>query len=257
MTISHSELTLLGINLEFLKLIEYREDASVNPDLSEQDRTEVLAKCDEEFRLLVLREVKKADGVSYNLTEFRRRVGRCSEKGWNEDGPIDLEIRRLKALKAQWLARHNSLEDATIRALQFIEQAEGRNRVEGECSTLALKKCPPSVEVAQPELLPSEFKRVSVTFRHSVWCRILKLIEAERDADLFVEATFSRSEEPMKAEIGKVLKSKEPCAECAGLGSYPGMTEDEHCDACGGTGKVPVAVPGCRLIADRVRLEVS
>jgi hypothetical protein len=115
-----------------------------------------------------------------------------------------------------------------IEALQFRLQATGQKKLDGETSTLKLAKNPASVDVRQPELVPDEFLRRSMTMPESMWKHISDCLDEvgsrrRNDFDAFIDAS---KPEPVKADIAKALK--------AGAG-----------------------VPGCERITDKVRLVVE
>lgn len=264
---SEQSLTLLGIETALLELIQYREDLYSNSDVSDEERPELLNAADQRVKEFVLREVKKADGLAYNLTEFRRRVGKCSDRDWKEESAVDLEIKRLKERKARDLARYEYLEAVTINAMQFIEQMEGRKRIEGECSTLALRDNPPKVEVTQEALLPAEFRRTTVTMDQLSWDAIVSILEGSGrtiPAEVLRKALARGTTEPVKSGIARVLKSSEKCMSCGNdAGLNPGMVwitenhdETGPCPICKGAARIYRGVPGARLVSG-VRLEVK
>jgi hypothetical protein len=232
-------LTLYGIETQLLELLNFRESIEADPDMTPQEQQESLKACDESIAEYIRAEVKKCDGIARYLREFEARADTLKE-----------EAARCTAMAKNWQKRYDSLEAMVIDIMQATKQT----RIDGRHSVLQLKKNPPSVEVAQPELVPHEYQRVTITMTKTEWLMILRALPiAERLAMPQTRGDY----EPMKDEIKKRLK--EECGVCHGQGVVPSPAKGDptmfHCESCNGTGRA--GVPGCRLRTDGVRLEVK
>lgn len=241
---TEQSLTLYDILVEPLRDVELRlELVAGEYELTPEERTEAIAECEMRIAAYFDATPVKVDHTAGFLRECTRRE------------EIDkAEADRIYARAKSWKAKREYVELCVIRALQAV----GKDRIEGRHSTLALKKCPPSVEVAQEALLPKEYCNLKITLPESVWQDIIDAIDNPALCYRLEMGTIGAHAEPMKAEIAKVLKSTEPCSKCGGEGQInPGDSiAPEPCDQCGGSGQVPKGVAGCRLITDKVRLEV-
>lgn len=206
-------LTLYGIETQLLELLNFREAIESDLDMTPQEQAESLKACDESIAEYIRAEVKKCDGIAMYLREFAARAQAETD-----------EIERLKRRKRMWDKRYESLEAMVIDIMQATKQT----RIDGRHSVLQLKKNPPSVEVAQPELVPVELTRSAVTLSLAEWAEINQVVDLH-DEDLgnaLTKAVERSKSEPMKTEIAKRLKEGD-------------------------------GVPGCRLRTDGVRLEVK
>jgi len=248
------DLTLYGIETSIVELLAFRDEIEADPDMTPAEISESLKACDEQIQAVLGRELQKVDGVAHVLMEMEARAEVAKK-----------ERDRLNERARTWQKRHDWLEGRVIEALQFRLQATGAKKLEGETSTLSLRKNPPSVEIRQPLLLPDDYTKHTLTVPHKLMESILdalEMYEAEAYKDFI---GINSKQEPMKSEILAELKRSEPCdrCDCTGLVTVarelqlPGDKPVEKCTACGGTGKVRGAVPGCELISDCVRLVVE
>lgn len=248
--VTEQSLTLYDIQVELLRDVELRQELIAGEyELMPEERTEAIAEC--EMRIAAY--IDATPGKVDNTTGFLKE---CTRREEIDKAEADRIYERAKA----WKAKREYVEECVIRALQAV----GKERIEGRHSTLALRKCPSSVEVAQPELVPIEYNRVVVKLPMPLWeaCRRW----AMRDEELSKKMMHVGipEVEARRGEIAKVLKSTEPCSKCgndAGLNPGRIWTTPDHdetgpCDRCGGSGQAPKGVAGCRLITDKVRLEV-
>ncbi len=223
-----ANLTFLGIVTTLIELFEMRDEVADDTHLAPDEQRLSLEAIDQDIRSYIVRELSKAGAIVHNLTEFRRRIGKRSDKRWEEEGPIDLEIARLKRLKQTWIARYDRLEEYVISALKFRAQ-QGQALVRGDLGGLKLAKSPDKVDIRQPELVPDEYMRRSVTLDGATWRRILDALDdyGEDHAREKLETLLdAKPGEPMLSEIGQQLK--------AGIG-----------------------VPGAVLLTERVRLKID
>ena len=198
-------LTLYGIETQLLELLNFREAIESDPDMTPQEQQESLKACDESIAQYIRAEVKKADGIARYLREFQAR----------ETALVEEADRCYDAAKA-WKKRRESLTSMVIDVMQATKQT----RIDGRHSVLQLKKNPPSVEVAQPELVPGEMQRVTVKMSRAQWAYLCNTYPGA------ISNMTASEPEPMKTEIAKRLKEGD-------------------------------GVPGCRLRTDGVRLEVK
>lgn len=196
-------LTLYGIETQLLELLNFRDSVAEDPDMSPSEIEQSLKACDLQIAEYIRAEVKKCDGIARYLREFETRAE-----------ALKAEATRCNEMAKAWEKRHDNLEAMVIDIMQVTKQT----RIDGRHSILQLKKNPPSVEVAQPELVPNELMRISVTLPLDSWHKICETLD--------VPGIREGHPEPMKTEIAKRLKEGD-------------------------------GVPGCRLRTDSVRLEVK
>ena len=134
---------------------------------------------------------------------------------------LKAEAKRMQALAAMWDARGERLEAVTI----AVMQATGAQQLEGAHSMFKIRKNPPSVEVTEPESVPREYLRLGVKMTVALWSRLMLHLK-QTDAGMAAELPAPSEPEPMKDAIKRELKAG-------------------------------VAVAGCKLIEDKVRLVVE
>lgn len=207
------DLSLYGIETQLLELMNFRDDVLSDPDMTPQEQKDSLDAIDKQVQEYITAEVKKCDGIARYLREFGARAATLKE-----------EAKRCSEMAKAWEKRHDSLESMVI---SIMEQT-GQKRIDGKHSVLSLRKNPPSVEVAQPDMVPGEYKRVTVTMPESLWNQVGQslLLKDVRVAAALIDSAKVGAPEPMKQKIGEELK-------------------------------VGGSVPGCRLRTDGVRLEVK
>lgn len=192
-------LTLYGIETQMLELMSYRDEVATDPDIMPAEQAETLKAIDLQIAEYVKAEVQKVDGVAAMLREFDARAQALKE-----------ESQRVYDRAIAWQRRHDTLEVLVKGVLSLLP--EGKRKLEGKVSTLALRKSPASVEVPQPELLPAEYQRVKVTMTVGMWQR-LKFALFHQTGDItaiaveLMDCKVSEPE-PMKPEIAAELKAK-------------------------------------------------
>jgi hypothetical protein len=212
MTTFHSNLSLYQIKTELLDLMRFREDVAQDADLTPQEQKASLEAIDQQITEYVHREVAKVDGIASYLRECETRAA-----------VLKAEAKRIHEQAAAWEARHDRLEAVTLRVMQQT----GATLLEGANSTFKVKKNPPSVDVAQPELVPTPYNRMTVTMSQSMFHRIVVALDKQQDGlGIELRACKTSNPEPMKDAIKAELKQG-------------------------------VGVPGCRLVDDKVRLVVE
>lgn len=202
-------LTLYGIETQLMELLNFRESILDDPDMTPSDQKDSLAAIDQQIAEYIRAEVKKVDGIAGYLREFEAREAAEAE-----------EIERLERRKRMWKTRRENLTKMVIEIMQATKQT----RIDGRHSVLQLAKNPPSVEVAQENLVPSEYRRAKVTMPADLFIKLLVSAGPANDARVTAEATINY--ETDKIKVKTALKSGD-------------------------------GVPGCRLRTDGVRLEVK
>jgi len=210
---SITSLSLYNIEAELLNLMVARESLVNNDaELSDAEQKEAIKECDIAIREKISSELRlhKIDGIAYYLHEFSDRAESAKKAS-----------ARAKAKEHAWAARREKLE----KYVHDVMVMTGQTRLEGNTNTLKLAKNPPSVEIVQPELVPIEYERITVTMPHPLWNRIQD--EASVECRMWISAdSKEKNPEPIKTEIARELK--------AGRG-----------------------VPGCTLQTNKLRLVVE
>jgi hypothetical protein len=154
-------LSLYEIEQEFQQLLE--QDAAEPPTPEEDSafvaRLQQMVECDE-------RRAIKRD----RCAQFRRHLDLIA--GTDKiKGTIDLEIDRLRNLKASYVTARERFNDYLARCMNAI----GVKRLEGNTSVISLKKNPPSLPDENIDLdqLPSEYVRVTVTMPAIMWSTMM------------------------------------------------------------------------------------
>lgn len=204
-------MTLYGIETQLLELLNFRESVSEDPDMTPAEQKDSLEAIDRQIAEYIRAEVKKCDGIARYLREFETRAE-----------ALKAEAKRCSEMAKAWEKRHEALENMVVDVMQATKQT----RIDGRHSVLQLKKNPPSVEVAQPELLPHELLRTTVKIPFALWRKVLDELHGKAIAAEVYDKAQWKDGEPMKTEIAKRLKEGD-------------------------------GVPGCRLRTDGVRLEVK
>jgi hypothetical protein len=235
---STANLTLYNLEATLMRLMFEREELAA-------EGLSIIEK-DIEIREYVGREIKKVDGVAYYLKEFEARAAAAKE-----------EAKRLKARADAWEARHERLK-TLVKSVMLMS---GKARLDGDSNTLRLVKCPASVEIAQPELVPAEYcaSELKLTVADVITlkaaCRESKDPEAQRLGESLPFSNPKR--EPMKIRIAEALKQQIACAACHGIGRTTPFSDAPGCPKCNATGKVNQGVPGCSLVTDKMSLRVE
>jgi hypothetical protein len=241
-------LTLFDIETDLLNLMLCREavldDEQYHGD--EASRTEALEMIDCSIKERVSAEIAKVDGIAFYLREFAARATTAK-----------VEAKRLKDRQDMWERREERLKEIVTQVMSMT----GKMRLEGNSNTLKLVKNPPSVEIAQPELVPDQYRLVSATMNLEDWKKVKDLIY-DHHVDVAVDVKLK---EPMKMPIAEALKQQIPCGRCDGTSIEsvpmelrgPNDSGMKKCTQCNGTGKVNQGVPGCSLVRDKMRLEVE
>ena len=241
---STTSLSLYNIEAELLNLMVARESpmrTTLNCQMP--TRRKPSRECDIAIRAKVSSDLRlhKIDSIAYYLREFEEREQAASK-----------EADRAKMKERMWALRREKLE----KYVHDVMVMTGQPRLEGNTNTLKLAKNPPSVEIAQPELVPDEYLQVTVKLPLVVWLELMRV--AGSFEDVVAQSVTSRRSEPMKTEITDALKRKVKCPDCLHNGFH--KTTDGNflpCATCMGAGEVIQGVPGCTLQTNKLRLEVE
>ena len=207
--------TLYGISAELLNLMEAREAILADWALSNTDQTTSLAEVESAIREQVSALVRKVDGAAFYVREFEARAAAAkAEKERNRDR------------EHMWEARGERLKEYIVSVMQMM----GATRLDGDSNTLRLQKCPPSVEIAQPELVPAEYRQVNVPMSEAMWNRLVNVL-FEHDRELW--QMFANRGQPNLTDF-KLMKT--PIKEALKRGD---------------------GVPGCVLVTDKMSLRVE
>jgi len=196
---------------ELIQLIQFREDIRTDPEMLPQEQAASLLAIDGQIRAYLMRAAEDA-GVAVRRYEGFAEAARKEAKYYRDRA--DAWGALIEWLKGEVLA---------------VMRASGATEIEGPHATLKIRKNPPSVDVAQPELVPVFYTRRTVTVTGALWEKVLlELFGTPKGAPLFAELMECKisNPEPMKDMIKQELR--------AGVG-----------------------VPGCRLREDSVRLVVE
>jgi hypothetical protein len=230
---STANLTLYNLEATLMRLMFEREELAA-------DGLSVIEK-DIEIREYVSKEIRKVDGVAYYLKEFEARAAAAKE-----------EAKRLKSRADAWEQRHERLE-TLVKSVMLMS---GKARLDGDSNTLRLVKCPASVEIAQPELVPDELQQVNIRMPLIEW-QALVMLAAHNGFDTAPIHAYVVKAEPMKSKIAEALKQQIVCAACHGTGRTTPFSDAPGCPKCNATGKVNQGVPGCSLVTDKMSLRVE
>lgn len=211
----HPNLSLYGIETQLMELLQFRESVAEDPDMMPAEIEDSLAACDRQIEEYVRAEVHKADGVAAYLRECEKHAEALAE-----------ESKRIASRAKAWQARQERLEQVIIGVMQSVQ----KTKVEGQRSTLLLRKNPPSANVRQPDLVPIEYKRLTIKLSIAQYERIAAhLMKTDAGGVLFGELLEARTNSQDEISKSKIL------AELKAGGS----------------------VPGCDMVRDKVRLEVK
>jgi hypothetical protein len=208
-------LSLYKIDFELLTLLHLREDLAADPEMTPEEIKASTEAIDDQIAVYLPQALaNRSDEVANIIRQFEAM-----------DEADAKEMARIRERRQQ---RTEAREYLERRVLDLMTRADTK-RIDGQHVTLFRKKNPASVDVAQPELLPSEYRRFKITMTQALYDRLVQhLFGTEKGAPLFVELNECATslQEPMLTKIKEELK--------AGVG-----------------------VPGCRLREDSQRLEIK
>jgi hypothetical protein len=225
--------SLFVIEYTLSDLMEAREqlrtEVAFTPEQVEA-RDAAVAEIDKAIKEYLAAEVRKADNIARYLQDCEARA--LAKRR---------EAERLRASAERDEARAARVKEIVLGLMQQFDL----KKIEGQAYTLKRQGNGGvrAVDVAQPDMVPEKYLRVTVTMSVPLW-----RVFCEDLSDAEMDEVNIREPEPDKEAIRKQLETMEACPECGGP-PYPGQVEDDKyfCGHCGGKGKVPRGVPGCSL----------
>ncbi len=131
-----------------------------------QETGEDTEAVDAEIVAYISREIRKVDGIAGYLKHCALMASAAKE-----------EAQRMAARSRSWADRGSLIKETCMRVMLMI----GVKRLDGHVNTLIVKgnggRC--AVEISNPELVPSEYMRVTVDMRSDVWHEIEKSMGAQ------------------------------------------------------------------------------
>lgn len=165
-----------------------------------------LAFSDEAVSAYLKAEVRKVDGCASVLLwlESQEAIAKAEE--------ARLYNRRKRAeLEREYLER----------SIMWAMESAGKREVVGQRHTLKLKRNPPAVEVAQPDLVPLSMKRFTLTLNPGQWESFDSILdELQRlgmmgvDREILGPAISAAKSEPSKPDIKAALKDRQGVPGC-------------------------------------------
>jgi hypothetical protein len=117
-------------------------------DMVPDDEPGLLAELEEDIARTLELELKKVDGVSHMLAHFESQAQFAAA-----------EIKRLQASKKRYERAGERLEAYVRGAMQLA----GRDKLEGETSTLQIRKNPAAVYISNCDAIPAEYQVISTS----------------------------------------------------------------------------------------------
>lgn len=190
------ELTFKDIEFGLVELVMRREDAvaeyeriraaELPPTPIEDEALAAIDQCDEAIAAYLKAEVQKVDGVAaYILRE--------EAAAWVVEHEMGRLADRLKMHKA----RADRVREMALRVMQDTDQ----RTIEGARHALKVRKNPPAVVIAQPELVPDNMRRFTLTLNPEDFVYLRDL--SARALTILVDKSKS---EPSKSAIAAALK---------------------------------------------------
>lgn len=133
------DLTFRDIEQGLVDLVRQREECETPEDID---------RCDLAITAYLKAEVAKVDGVAAFIQAEEAAASVAAS-----------EIERLEELRRKRLARAGRVRDMALRVMQETDQRV----IEGQRHTLKVKRNPPAVEIAQPDLVPDNMRRYTLT----------------------------------------------------------------------------------------------
>jgi hypothetical protein len=124
-----------------------------------------------EFRTALIAAVEKRDRVGQFLAHLEQQIHFAN-----------FEIDRLRQRKATCERALARLEDYVIKTIEDLgTDGKGKyRRLEGKTTTFSLRACPPSVEVTNESVVPSEYKMLLLKLPAVTWEQLLDALEIEQ-----------------------------------------------------------------------------
>lgn len=163
---------------------------------------------DKETHLEILDDIAKAGEAAVakrdNLIHFLRHLDL-------QQGNIDTEITRLKALKDSYAKGQKRVETYVVSVIERFapEPKRGPKKLEGSIGVLSLRKNPDSVEIelGGESEIPMLFKDIKLKLAGEDYQELLGML-ARHDEDRLLEAVVRNAEHaPRKTDIKKALQA--------------------------------------------------
>ena len=168
---------------------------------------------DKEARLEILDDIAKAGEAAVakrdNVIRFLRFLDL-------QQGNIDTEIARLKALKDSYAKGQKRVEAYVVSVIeQFVaEPKRGGKKLEGSIGVLSLRKNPDSVEIPEPAAVPEEFKDAVLRMPGTAYQEFIDHLEGQGRGDLVKLLASNREHRPRKDQVKQALKTGRDIAGC-------------------------------------------
>lgn len=123
---------------------------------------------------------------------------------------IDREIKRLQALKRSYGSAVDRIGGYIVSVIQGLgKDAKGKHRkLEGQTCVFSLRSAPDSVEVKDEDLVPSRFKKLTMTVPAEAWDAFIDSADIDERAR-FLQAVETSSVSVSKRDVAAALKAQE------------------------------------------------
>src|SRR5258708_11127713 len=114
--------------------------------------------------------------------EKRDRMGACLAQCESQAAPAAAEIKRLQDRKKGYQAVVDRLETYIIRVIEDLgTDAKGKYRkLEGRTVSFGLRGCAASVKITNEEMVPAQFKTLTITLPAVGWQTPLEVVDPGR-----------------------------------------------------------------------------
>jgi hypothetical protein len=240
-------LSLYDREAEWKELTEFLASAESQSALADPEFAQILCE-----KWLALED--KRDSFAAFMAHMEVQIGFAAA-----------EEARLAARRKSFTSKLDWLKTEVVKILRSFGQDDkgAWKKLSGRTSTLALHKNPPSVEITDATLVPGEYKRVDVTIEGLLPADAARIIDALGAFGVKAKAGMPTI---LLKNVAETLKKTVPCGRCGEIGVVP---RSEHpdpptpkpedkglavCPDCRGEKVLHIAVPGARLVTDKVRL---
>ena len=167
----------------------------------------------DEYRLALVLALRMSVKKRQNVGQFILHCGL-------HEAACDREIDRLKALKKQYAAARERIEDFVIRTVLIIGPDDhGKLKaLEGETVKLVVKATPDAVIIDNEALIGSEFQTVTVTMAADVWQALIDDLSENAIGQTAGQCKETRT--PNKSAIRTAIKQGREVRGAAMRGGY-------------------------------------
>lgn len=165
-----AELALVPAPQPRLSLYALNEDLLALADTAEMVPADQEQEFLDQFARVATASAEKVDATSHFMGFVESQVGYA-----------DAEIARLQERKACCLG----ILDRLTKYLTLIIKSRGQDakgkwqKLEGKATAFQLKKCPPSVEITNADIVPLEYKAATVTIPMPLWDKLLDSLDLD------------------------------------------------------------------------------